>query len=287
MKKNSHLALAAELLRGAYDLHMHAAPSPFNRKLDDYQLLQEADRAGMAGILLKSHYESTAARAMLANEHGGCAAKAYGALALNRPVGGLNPYAVHNALKRNARIIFMPTRDASNSLVSGDMPGDFFRRPGVTVLDAEGRLKPEVYDIMDAVLQYDAALATGHLSPEESLLLCREGRKRGVRMILTHPEFSRTVIPAEVQKEMADIGVWIEKTWYNIGEKECTAEDMAAHIRAAGAQHCFMVTDRGQAAREAPAEAMALFIAAMLEQGFSAEEITRMTHDNPRAILAV
>lgn len=282
-----NIEYAKELRKGAYDLHMHAAPSPLNRKLDDYQLLSQADAADMAGILLKSHYESTAARAILANEHGGCAAKAYGALALNRPVGGLNPYAAHNALKRNARIIFMPTRDASNSLVSGDMPGDFFRRPGITILDEAGKLKAEVYDIMDAVLEYDAALATGHLSPEESLLLCREGRRRGVRMILTHPEFSRTVIPAEVQKEMAELGVWIEKTWYNIEEKECTAEAMAVHIRTVGPQHCFMVTDRGQFARETPVEAMALFMAAMLEQGLTAEEVTRMTHDNPRAILGV
>ena len=55
----------AYLMQGAYDLHMHAAPSPFHRVLDDYGLLEEAGRAGMAGIMLKSHYESTIARAIL------------------------------------------------------------------------------------------------------------------------------------------------------------------------------------------------------------------------------
>ena len=117
-------------MQGAYDLHMHAAPSPFHRVLDDYGLLEEAGRAGMAGIMLKSHYESTIARAILANIHCASCTKAYGGLVLNWPVGGLNPYAVENAMKRGCRIVWMPTRDAKNSLCSGNMPGDFFDRSG-------------------------------------------------------------------------------------------------------------------------------------------------------------
>ena len=42
------LEQAKVLLNGAYDLHMHAAPSPFNRLMDDFSLLQEAGDAGMA-----------------------------------------------------------------------------------------------------------------------------------------------------------------------------------------------------------------------------------------------
>lgn len=274
-----------ELLHGAYDLHMHAAPSPFDRRMDDLELLRDADAAGMAGILLKSHYEPTVARAELANRYAQTTARAYGTLALNWPVGGLNPYAVYNALKRGARIIFMPTRDAANSLVSGDMPGDFFTRPGIALLQEDGRLKPEVYEIMDAVKQYDAVLATGHIYAHESVQLCREGRARGVRMALTHPEFSRTRIDAATQKEMANLGVYIEKCWYNIAEHETTAAEMAAHIRTVGAEHCFMTTDRGQNGKETPVEAMQLFITAMLENGVREDEIYTMTHTVPWEIL--
>ena len=46
---------AQALLVGAYDLHMHAAPSPFNRLLDDFALVDEAGQAGMAGVLLEIH----------------------------------------------------------------------------------------------------------------------------------------------------------------------------------------------------------------------------------------
>ena len=278
-------SVCTALLRGAYDLHMHAAPSPFHRLLDDYELLWSADAAGMAGILLKSHYESTAARAALVNAHAHASAKAYGAIALNWPVGGLNVYAVYNALERGARIVFMPTRDAANSLGSGDMPGDFFRRPGITVLDDDGRLKPELYEIMDAVKERGAALATGHLYTRESVLLCREGCARGVKMVLTHPEFSRTRIDAATQRELAELGVWIEKCWYNVAEGETTAAEMAAHIKAVGAEHCFMTTDRGQSRRETPVEGMKRFAAAMLENGLSEDEVYAMTHSIPEMVI--
>jgi len=275
----------ADLLVGAYDLHMHAAPSPFNRRMDDYELLKAADAAGMAGILLKSHYESTVERAKLANKYAGTSTVAYGSIALNWPVGGLNPYAVQNALKRGAKIIFMPTRDAANSLDSGDMPGDFFKRPGIIICDENGRLRPEIYEIMDIVKQYDAVLATGHIYPRESILLCREGRARGVRMVLTHPEFSRTRISGSVQKEMADLGVLVEKCWYNIGEKECTAEEMAGNIRTVGADRCFMTTDRGQNGRETPVEALACFAAVLYEQGISRAEMELMMRKVPKEVL--
>lgn len=275
------------LMNGAYDLHMHAAPSPFNRILDDYGLVEEAGRAGMAGIMLKSHYESTIARAILVNTHCTSCTTAYGGLVLNWPVGGLNPFAVENALKRGCRIVWMPTRDSKNSLYSGNMPGDFFDRPGITVVDEKGELKDEVKTILDIAKKYDAAVATGHISQEESVLLCREGVKRGNRMILTHPEFSRTIVSAETQKKLAEQGVYIEKCWYNIAEKECTAREMAAHIRTVGADHCFMVTDRGQNLREHPVEAMKLFMEALLEEGIMEEEIYTMTHTVPQKILGL
>ena len=278
---------ASELLKGAYDLHMHAAPSPFNRLMDDYGLIRKADEAGMAGIMLKSHYESTAARAALVNSHSGASAQAYGGLVLNWPVGGLNPYAAENALKRGAKIIWMPTRDSTNSLVFGDMPGDFFKRPGISALDENGELKPEVLRILDIVKKYNGTLATGHLDPEEGIKLCEEGRKRGVRMVLTHPEWNRTVVSVEIQKKLADMGVWIEKCWYNIAEKNCTAEEMAAHIRAVGAEHCFMSTDRGQNGRECPSEGMRMFIDALLEQGITETEISIMLHKVPRMVLGL
>jgi len=285
--EDTEMLQVENLLKGAYDLHIHASPSPFNRLLDDFQLLREADSAKMAGILLKSHYEPTAARAFITNTYAGTTAKAYGAIALNWPVGGLNPYAVNNALKRGTKIIFMPTRDSANSLLSGDMPGDFFSRPGISIIDDNGKLKKEVLAILDVVKEYNGILATGHLSPKESYFLCKEGIKQGVRMILTHPEFSRTKINSSIQKELADQGVIIEKCWYNIAENECAIQEMVSNIRTVGAEHCYLSTDRGQTHREHPVEALGRFMAILLKNGLTEKDIYVMTHTVPRIVLQI
>ena len=202
-------------------------------------------------------------------------------------MGGLNPYAVENALRRNARIVWMPTRDSANSLLSGNMPGDFFDRPGISAVDESGRLKPEVYQILEIAKKYNAVVATGHLSAAESILLCRKGREQGVRMILTHPEFDRTVVDAATQKEMADLGVFIEKCWQNIGDNICSAEEMASHIRQVGAEHCFLVTDRGQGDRERPVEALGRYFTALLRLGLTEDQLYTMSHTVPAQVLGL
>ena len=273
------------LQRGSYDLHIHSLPSVFSRLLDGMEIVKEADRYGMAGVMLKSHYEPTALRAQLINKYSHCKAQAYGGLVLNWPVGGLNPYAVSNALQAGAKIIWMPTRDSQNSLNYGNMPGDFFSRPGISVLDETGKLKDVVYDIFDLVREKDSYLATGHLSPEESILLCKEGRKRHVSMILTHPEFNRTRISGKVQKELADTGVLIEKNWINVAAKMVTPEEMCANIRMVGPSRVYIATDRGQKNAPSPAVEYGKFIAMLLDQGFTHEEIRLMTHTVPAQIV--
>ena len=217
------------------------------------EIIREAGKAGMAGVLLKSHYEPTALRAELINRYSGSSAKAYGGLVLNWPVGGLNAYAVEEAARAGAKIIWMPTRDAANSLVFGNMEGDFFRRSGISVTDENDNLKDCVYDIMDIVKKADIFLATGHLSVKESILLCREGRMRGVNMIFTHPEFPRT-------------------------------EEMAFNIREVGTARCYISTDRGQKNGGAPVREMKRFIEELLKAGITEEEIRDLANRVPESI---
>lgn len=273
-----------EILKGSYDLHVHSAPSAFNRELDDWELMQDAEDAHMAGVMIKSHYGSTADRAAVVNLKSGCIAKAYGGLALNWPTGGLNPYAVENCLHQGGILIWMPTRDSKHCLTYGDMPGDFFSRPGITVLDENGKLLPVVYDILDVVKKYGAYLGTGHLSLEESILLCKTGRERGVNMILTHPEWSRTPVSGEIQAEMAALGVVVEKNWVNIAEQSSSIEEMARNIRMTGVEHTYIATDRGQKGFEHPVEGMKKFIGALLDQGFSEKELITMCRTVPAFI---
>ena len=62
---------AEELLKGAYDLHVHSSPSVFPRELDGFQLIREADAAGMAGGMVEKHYETTALRGEMIKPYNG------------------------------------------------------------------------------------------------------------------------------------------------------------------------------------------------------------------------
>ena len=274
---------ASELLHGAYDLHTHTTPSHVKRALDDFQLLQEAGQAGMAGVIIKSHYETTHARAAIANQYANSGAKAFGSIVMNHPVGGLNPYAVENALDGGARMVWMPTMDAAHCQ-HGDM-GAFYSRPGIRAVDETGKLKDCIYDIFALCRQHNVPLASGHISVEEAVLLCREGLAQGVTMILTHPEWPKTTVPLEIQKELADMGVYVEKLWLNVAEKSVTAEYMAETIRTIGSEHAFLSTDRGQAGFEHPVEGLRRFISEMLKQGISDNDIRRLTHDTPKYLM--
>ena len=53
---------ARELVRGAYDLHVHVEPDLAKRRIDDLGLAHRFAELGLAGFVLKSHYAPTAER---------------------------------------------------------------------------------------------------------------------------------------------------------------------------------------------------------------------------------
>ena len=96
------------LLQGAYDLHVHVAPDVVPRIQDGTDLAYEAQQAGLAGMLIKDHTAPTTGAAHVLNQAWPEGTRFYSALALNPPVGGLNPYAVEHGFKLGARLVWMP-----------------------------------------------------------------------------------------------------------------------------------------------------------------------------------
>jgi hypothetical protein len=253
--------------------------------VDDFTALREADRLGMAGIILKNHYEPTGARAQIANRYANTRTRAFGGVVLNWPVGGLNPYAAESAIRLGARIVWMPTRDSAHSLLYGDMEGDFFERPGLCLLDENGALKKPVAEILQIAKNHRASVATGHISPEEAAALCTAGREMGVKMILTHPDWYRTVVPLQTQLALARLGAVVEKVWMNVCAGDISLPDFASSIRQIGPGNVCLVTARGQEGCSHPADAMLDCVEAMLECGFSQEDIRDMIVRVPEYIV--
>lgn len=270
-------------LEGAADLHVHSSPDVDPRRYDDFELAQEAARAGMSALLIKSHQGSTVERALLASKIAG-GFKVFGGLVLNQPVGGLNPDAVDIALRLGAKEIWMPTRSAANHRRRHGQTG------GITLLDPDGRLAPAADEIVRRMAGEDCILATGHVSPEEGLALIDRALALGVRKVMvTHPEWYGTVYPADVQRALASRGVFFERCFVSTTHR-CgftPFEVIENAIAAAGVATTVLATDLGQPDTPAPVEGLKLYAERLLASGFSPDDLRRMMCENPRRLLSL
>ena len=184
-------------LEGAYDVHIHAAPELFPRIGDAVDFARAARAAGMAGIVLKAHHESTVTRAYYTSlQVPGI--ELYGGIALNEFVGGINPIAVGAALQQGARIVWGPTMHAKHHVESlgkgtygvGHMTlAPELASPGIGVRDEDGRLLEAMREIIRLAKRSDATIATGHLGQDDVRALVLGCEEEGARCLLTHVFF--------------------------------------------------------------------------------------------------
>ncbi len=293
------MALCDEVLRGAIDLHQHAAPSLFDRITDDIGLASEARQRGMRGVLIKAHEQDTTGRAALARRQVP-GVEVFGGLVLNWIAGGLNPHAVDASIKMGGKMVWMPTLSAQHHI--GFFGGSHFGRsmkmkeapkvqaPGISVLDAAGGLRGEVNEILGLIAGADICLSTGHLSPKEIRVLVPAARRAGVKKILiTHPDLGLSGITQEDQTALAAEGAVLEKdliammpAWQSVN-----LEGMAKSIRDLGPEHCVLGTDFGQLHHPMPAEGLRMFVQMLLERGFSPDELRTMVVSNPARLLGL
>ncbi len=274
---------ARELLRGATDIHTHWAPDPFaERKLDARQLVHAANEAGMAGIVLKSHELPSQLLAWaLQPEVPGT--RIYGAITLDHAVGGLNPDALDASLRIGTTVVWFPTFD---SVWSHEHFGRWnARADAVSVLDGAGALIPVVHELLDLIAEHGATLCSGHLSPQETLALVTEARRRGIRSVVSHA--TPFGITLEVQQALAALGAFVEQAGTNSfreGGDEAAAA-MIADVRAVGPEHVILSTDLGQAPNPPEPSGFGSWMERFLDAGFSKDDVRRMVQANPAEVL--
>lgn len=291
------------LLEGAIDLHIHSAPDVLPRKMNDIELAKRFIQKGMSGYCLKSHYFCTAERAALINLlypdfH------AMGSVVLNSSVGGLNPAAVELAALSGAQIIWMPTCDSAYEQehvfsknpdttkrlpfwanIVLDLKARNIHCPTITLVDELGELRPEVYDIVKIAARYKIALATGHISHQETFALAKAAKQYGAKLIITHVTFPTTFYTIEEQKQLLDCGAYMEHcaTTHLLGKIDL--ETVIDQIKAIGPERVFLSTDLGQPKNPYPDEGLDLFTASLQKAGFSDADIRMMVADNPRKLV--
>ena len=279
-------------------MHVHAAPDLHPRLLDEIEVLVEARKYGMRAVVFKSHYVPNAAR-MLFLRKNIPGIDAFGGIVLNPHVGGLNPYAVEACLKFGGKVVWMPSLFSAAHLkwlkehqatTYGAYAKETARLPpkGVTILNEQGELFPEVVEILGLIADANVVLATSHLSVEESEILVKEAKNFGVKkIVITHPYMSVPNMPKNVQLKLAGQGAFLEHClspltpmWLSV-----TIDEVVQCIKEAGPEKCIISTDLGQTHNPPPVEGLRYYICSLLEKGLSSSDIEVMVKKNPEKLL--
>ncbi|WP_276958836.1 DUF6282 family protein [Allomeiothermus silvanus] len=287
---------AIELVRGAYDLHVHIEPDVIPRRTHDLELARRFRERGLAGLVLKSHYVPTAERALLARRVVP-EVEVLGSLTLNHGVGGLNPVAVEIAAREGARIVWLPTVDAANEAREAEaLPPEKkplwaklqaeFREAGlplepIEVLDGAGRVVPALRQVLQTVARHNLVLATGHLGRQEILKVVEAALEEGVRwVVVTHPDYPTQALPLSEQRWLAGQGAYLERCLVPSWSGKVPWEQVFAAIRATGPERNVLSTDLGQPKNPPVEDGLALFTDRLLEAGFDEDEVRQMAVTN-------
>ncbi len=296
-----NLEPAFACLQDAFDLQIHVAPDVIPRRTTDLDCARDFLAHGLRGFVLKSHYVPTGERAQVV-----CAAvpgiRAIGALTLNHSVGGLNPVAVELAARSGCRVVWFPTVDAANetagradgpseklpfwAAIQRELTADGIAPPPISVVDEDGRVTAAARSCMERIAKHGLVLATGHIGRREIAAVVAEARRMGIRkVIVTHAEFPSQGLSGDEQRELADMGAIIEHCFTTTHTGKARWEDACANIRRAGVDRAIISTDLGQTINPPVAEGFARFAQALLDAGFSRDEVRTMAVTNPTRLV--
>lgn len=287
------------VLQGAVDMHVHPAPSPFPRRIGILDAARDAAENGFSAIVVKSHHTSMQTD-VLALQGAGLSdvgVEVYSGVALNRTIGGLNPYAVELFLSLGAKVVWFPTISSRahidfhhvhhNSRFPTTDLGLREHEP-LSILDAEGQLVPEVYDILEVIRAHGAVLNAGHLPAEEIDILVPTARAAGVdRIVISHPTFIIGASPARTAGWVQE-GATVEHCLaLAVGRPESplTQEAIEPYLKACGVGGTVFSSDLGQRSSILPVSGFRRMVRRMLDAGWSADDVHRMVATNGRQLL--
>lgn len=292
----------ADLLVGAVDLHVHASPSPFPRRLPIAEAAWQAHEAGFRAILTKSHHHSMVTDIRSASEAlGGLPIPVVSGVALNNYVGGLNPYAAELALAQGGRMVWFPTISSHAHICVHEAEGENLKFPTnnlglrhtteIDVVDENGALKPEVLDILEVIKAHDAIMSCGHLGPEQIDVLITQAHSMGIeRILVNHPNFVIEADPDRVRRWVG-LGARIEHSICQYDDRtsfyQWGLDVLIRYIDAAGIDNTLLGSDLGQANNPFPVDAYARIVRGLLDAGLPAESVKKLVNDNPAGLLGI
>ncbi len=293
-------------LEGTIDLHVHGHPDCSDRLLTDLEVTAQAKAVKMRAIMLKCHVSPTADRAETAQKAVGGGIEVFGMICLNPAVGGLNPSAVKSAIKTGIKAVWMPSMWAENHAqyvrrarkkMGYETIGIEFPEKGETIISENGKIKPDVLEILKMVGENDLMLSTGHLALHEAHLLLDEANKFGIKKLLVHTvNYYVMNYPLDDLRKMVDKGALLEFGFTSLPgpiwgpadpSRLITLDDVCAAIHSVGVEHCLLTSDTGQITSPPPIECMRQWIELLRLKGFNQADLNYMSKINPARLLGL
>ncbi|MGI5133062.1 DUF6282 family protein [Pseudonocardia sp. CA-107938] len=286
------------LLVGGVDLHTHPGPSPFPRRMSILDAATDAATVGFRALVCKSHHHSMQTD-ILALEPVGLrdtGVHVVGGIALNRTVGGLNPYGVELALRMGGRVVWFPTISSTAHLEFHASHHSGFPISGIplrdnepiSILDEAGALVPPVHDILSVIAAESAVLNCGHLPAAEIDVLVPAAVAAGIeRIVISHPDFVVDADPERVGS-WARQGATVELCLAMLVGARSTGspvERTAPYRSAAGVRHTIFSSDLGQKGNPLPITAYRRMVRALLDAGTPEDDIRGMVGGNAAQLL--
>ncbi|GAA0606801.1 DUF6282 family protein [Kutzneria viridogrisea] len=275
------------------DLHHHAGADLYRRRRS---VLATGRRYAELGgwVVVKSHLGSTASAAWEARQEG---LPVSGSVTLNHVGGGLETRTVERAVYQHgddgpARlVVYLPT------LVGGAHASKLNRVPFHPLLDvpglrgtpisAEGRLLPEVVEVLRAARDLPVVLATGHAVREDILRVVDEVVALGLdRVLLTHPTHPMCGLTDRDLAQLSGVPqVYVELTALTrlLGHHDGPrfSQVLHAHPRVVHS------SDLGQPDQPDVAEWLELSGRWFAEAGLTADQVAKVTAGDPSHLLAL
>jgi hypothetical protein len=284
-------------MKGAIDMHFHPYPCIFPRLATDRQIAEAANQAGMGGLMMKCHHESTVSRAMaLRKDFPGM--HIFGGIVLNSYVGGINPKAVEAALQMGGKEVWLPTIDAAYHAKVHGTTGKYDvqsssdthkTEAGISAVQ-DGDLTEAAKDVCALIAQYNAILGTCHQSYEELKIIIPGARKLGVqKILLTHPFFKVPGLTLEQVQDLVSLGAIAEFGYCTVSPMWAYASipQVARAILALGVENCVIISDAGQRHNPMPHEALRIFAQGLFESGVPETDIDILIRRNPEKLLDI
>jgi hypothetical protein len=281
-------------LKGICDMHVHTNPDLRLRAYSDLDLADAAVRVGARAIVIKSHLGFTVNRAAIANEYvrkvygENTGFTMYGGVVMNKVIGGVNPEAVEKGLKLGAKVIWLPTQSAKRHMEKmGQDPAN-----GIELV-RDGKVVPDLMDVFRLIRDYDVALGTAHVSPEEAFIVVEAARDAGIKkIVITHPEWWVCDYSIEDQIRLVkDYDVILERCYaQNMGKGKpyhLNLKENAELIQEIGYEHVMADTDGGQTENPDWETEMYEYMHYLVEYGIPIEQVYHMTKTIPYRLLGI